>query len=179
MKKKEKNTSHFKMLSEAHRWNILKSHFETKGFVHHQIDSFNHFLNEGLQNILKGEPPIVISSKNKDSNIAGGYKKYTIIFSNPSVPKPTIIEEDRKLRGFTPIEARRRNLNYDSPIYVTVETKLEYHDQPPEFFKQERVVLGRLPIMLRSSKCYLTNMTLKERIKAGECEKRWRRLLYY
>ena len=112
------------MLSEKHRWNILKNHFDTKGFVHHQIDSFNHFLYKGIPDILKGEPPIVITPKNKDSNVAGGYKSYTINFSNPFIPKPTIIEEDRKLRGFTPIEARRRNLNYDSPIYVTVDTKL-------------------------------------------------------
>ena len=160
------------MLSEKHRWNILGSYFKKKGFVRHQIDSFDHFLGEGISNILKGEPPLVINSKNKDTGVSGHYSSYTIYFSNPYIPKPTIIEEDRKLRGFTPIEARRRNLNYDAPLYVTVRTKLEFDGkQPPEIFKQDRVVIGRIPIMLRSSNCYLSNMTPDERIKAGECEK--------
>ena len=31
-------------MSENHKWNILKNHFENKGFVHHQTESYNYFL---------------------------------------------------------------------------------------------------------------------------------------
>jgi DNA-directed RNA polymerase beta subunit len=48
---------------------------------------------------------------------------------------------------------------------------MEYSHSPPEIEKHLRIVIGRIPIMLRSSKCYLTNMTPDERIKAKECEK--------
>ena len=159
------------MLSENHRWNILGSHFKKKGFVHHQIDSFNHFLTEGIENILKGEPPLVIKPKNHDAENTSQYEYYIINISNPHISKPTVIEETRKLKGFTPAEARRRNLNYDSPVYVNIQTKIKYKDQKEETCLHKRVVLCRIPIMLRSCKCYLETMTPEERIRAGECER--------
>ena len=120
------------MLSENHRWNILGSHFKKKGFVHHQIESFNHFLTEGIESILKGEPPLVIKPKNYDSENTSQYEYYIINILNPHISKPTVIEEDRKLKGFTPAEARRRNLNYDAPVYVNIQTKIKYKNQKEE-----------------------------------------------
>jgi DNA-directed RNA polymerase II subunit RPB2 len=54
---------------------------------------------------------------------------------------------------------------------VTVTTRLEVENHEPEIEKHIRVVIGRIPIMLRSNKCYLSNMNIQQRIKAGECEK--------
>ena len=154
------------MVSEEHCWKILDNNFKNKGFVHHQTETFNSFINEGIAKILTEEPPIVITTKTKEEHVF--YTKYTITFSNVHVPSPSVIEEDRVLRGFCPSEARQRDLTYDSPIYVDVTTKLESNDCEPEIEKHRRIVIGRIPIMLRSSKCYLTNMTPNERIKAGE-----------
>jgi DNA-directed RNA polymerase II subunit RPB2 len=81
-----------------------------------------------------------------------------------------VIEENRELRNFLPSEARQRDLSYDSPIYTTITETLEIEGKEPEITKHVRVVLGRMPIMLRSNNCYLNNMTPDERIKAGECE---------
>jgi DNA-directed RNA polymerase II subunit RPB2 len=157
------------MIAEENCWNILDDNFKRKGFVHHQTESFDHFVNVGLPKIICEEPPIIIMPDKEEKTPT--YKKYTVSFSDVYVPSPTVIEEDRILRGFLPSEARQRDLYYDSPIYVTVTTSLEIEDRPPEVEKHFRVVIGRIPIMLRSSKCYLSNMTPKERIKAGECEK--------
>jgi DNA-directed RNA polymerase beta subunit len=157
------------MMSEEQCWNILGDNFKRKGFVHHQTESFDHFVNVGLPKIICGEPPITIIPDKEIKN--PGYKKYIVSFSDVYVPSPTVIEEDRTLRGFLPSEARQRDLYYDSPIYVSVTTTLEFEDRNPEIEKHFRVVIGRIPIMLRSSKCYLSNMTPSERIKAGECEK--------
>jgi len=167
-KNSEKYRLNLTMVSEQHCWDILKNNFETKGFVHHQTESFNNFINEGISKIVTEGPPIVISSKSKDDDVF--YQNYSIEFSDVFIPSPTVIEEDRTLRSFYPSEARRRDLTYDAPIYVTVTTKLEVKDEEPEIEKHRRVVIGRIPIMLRSNKCYLTNMTKTDRIKAGECE---------
>ena len=156
------------MLSEEHCWNILNDNFKKMGFVHHQIDSFNNFINFGLSKIICEEPPIVITPEKELKNSI--YKKYTIYFSDVYIPSPTIIEEDRSLKEILPNEARQRDLFYDSPIYVTITTKLEIEGCKTEIEKNVRVVIGRIPIMLRSSKCYLSSMTNSERIKAGECE---------
>jgi len=157
------------MISEEDCWNILGDNFKNKGFVHHQTESFDNFINVGLPRILCEEPPIVITPDKETKNPT--YKKYIISFSDVHIPSPTVIEEDRTLRGFLPSEARQRDLYYDSPIYVTITTTLEVEDRPPEIEKHNRVVIGRIPIMLHTNKCYLSNMTMKDRIKAGECEK--------
>lgn len=161
------------MLAEKHRWKILGDHFKTKGFVHHQTESFNHFLNLELPRIITEEPPIRISRQGSSSKERGSvdYESYTIQFSDLYIPKPTVTEEDRSLRNFCPGEARQRDLTYDSPVYVTVTTTMDQGDgSPPEVERHMRVVIGRIPIMLRSSHCYLTSMTPSDRIKAGECE---------
>ena len=165
---------HQTMLSEKHRWKILGDHFKNKGFVHHQTESFNHFLNLDLPRIITEEPPIVVSHEGestKEHNNIVDYESYTIQFSDVYIPKPTVTEEDRLLRNFYPGESRQRDLTYDSPVYVTITTTLNYgNGEPPEVERNMRVVIGRIPIMLRSSHCYLTYMTPQDRIKSGECE---------
>ena len=82
-------------------------------------------------------------------------------------PKPCIIDEDRSVRNMLPAEARQRDLTYDSPIFVNItETFLE----EKETIVHKRIIIGRIPIMLLSSKCNLSQLSKTERIKARECE---------
>ena len=156
------------MMSEDHTWNILGDHFKKKGFVHHQTESYDQFINVGIHRIITEEPEICISTKG--GKCIGAYNQYKVSFSNVYVPKPTVTEDTRVLRSFFPSEARKRDLTYDSPIYATVTETLEVEGKPSEVTEHLRVVLGRIPIMLMSGRCYLTNMTPEDRISAGECE---------
>ena len=156
------------MFSEQHTWNILGDHFKKKGFVHHQTGSFDHFINVGIHTIITEEPEILLNSKNGKN--PGSYTSYKVSFSNVHIPSPTVTEDTRVLRDFYPSEARQRDLTYDSPIYATVTETLKIEGKEPEINEHLRVVLGRIPIMLRSSKCYLSKMTPEERISAGECK---------
>ena len=156
------------MMSEQHTWNILGDHFKKKGFVHHQTGSFDHFINVGIHTIITEEPEILLNSKNGKN--PGSYTSYKVSFSNVHIPSPTVTEDTRVLRDFYPSEARQRDLTYDSPIYATVTETLKIDGKEPEINEHLRVVLGRIPIMLRSSKCYLSKMTPDERISAGECK---------
>ena len=148
------------MISEQDTWTILDDYFKKNGLVSHQVESYDHFLNVGIPSILRDEPPITIQK---------GNNKYTLSFSDVYIPLPTLIEEDREIRGFNPAEARLRDLTYESPVYVTVTETIENEGEAPEVNQYNRIVLCRIPVMLRSSKCYLTNMTPEERIQAGEC----------
>ena len=156
------------MMSEDHTWNILGDHFKKKGFVHHQTESYDQFINVGIHRIITEEPEICISTKG--DKCTGAYNQYKVSFSNVYVPKPTVTEDTRVLRSFFPSEARQRDLTYDSPIYATVTETLEVEGKPSEVTEHLRVVLGRIPIMLMSGRCYLTNMTPEDRVSAGECE---------
>ena len=148
------------MISEQDTWTILDDYFKKNGLVSHQVESYDHFVNVGIPSILRDEPPITIQK---------GNNKYTLSFSDVYIPLPTLIEEDREIRGFNPAEARLRDLTYESPVYVTVTETIENEGEAPEVNRYNRIVLCRIPVMLRSSKCYLTNMTPEERIQAGEC----------
>lgn len=149
------------MISETHAMNIIGDFFKNKGFVHHQTESFDNFINIGIQNVVKGEEIVVSQKKGQ---------KYSVRFNQVYIPSPTITEEDRTVRNIFPSEVRQRNLTYDSPIYVDIIETLEEEERETEVTYHERIKIGRIPIMLRSEKCNLYNCTKEERIRAGECE---------
>lgn len=142
-------------LSEESRWNIIKSEMSQIGLLDHQIGSYDNFLNHGIEDILENHP---VKLENR-----------TYVFKNCHIPKPFVIEEDRHRSDLFPIEARNRDLTYSSPILVDViETlHLKTGDQENIF---RRIKLCNMPIMIRSSKCHLSNMTSSARVKHGECE---------
>ena len=146
-------------VSEKYRFEVLENYFKEKGIVRHQLDTFNDYINNGIQRVVK-ENDVIIATKEQ---------KYTITFGDVYIPSPSVIEEDRSVRIIYPDEARRRDLTYDSPIFVDVTEKIEIEGRDPEINIHRRVIIGRTPIMLRSDKCNLKNLTQKERVENGEC----------
>ena len=149
-------------LDEKHTWNILNDCFKKQGFVHMQIDSFNYYINQGIQSVIDDEPNI-------ESIDSEGHKSI-IKFGEVSLSDPGIIEEDRNLKLITPSEARNRDLYYDSSILCNINETVYKNGNIVEDNLFTRVCIGRTPIMLRSDKCILNKMTNNERIKSGECE---------
>lgn len=146
------------MLSEEHIWNIIKNYSETIGLLTHQIESYNNFVTHGIHDIITADP-IQISDKHK------------FFLSNVYIPKPTVTEEDRTVNILLPNMARNRDLNYESPVLVTI---TEYIKEPGSDVVtkrvHDRIEICKIPVMLRSNLCHLTNMTKQERIQAKECE---------
>lgn len=64
----------------------------------------------------------------------------------------------------TPMECRLRNLSYSAPIFAKVEYTVAKKLLPPS-----EIVIGRMPIMLGSSKCLLSGTTYAQMAKLGEC----------
>jgi len=142
-------------------WDVIKSYFDENNLVSNQISSMNHFYTFGMQEIVDQEPPIVISDENG--------KKYEARFGQISLSPPQIIEEDRTLKKAYPMDARSRDLNYDSAIHIDISETHYNGDTVIETKDFTRVLIGRMPIMLRSSMCNLTKITMDESIKTGEC----------
>lgn len=150
------------MLTENLQWNIVYSYFKKKGYVSHQIDTFNDYINNGIQRVVE-ESDIVLNQPEY---------KYSISFGQVFIPTPSIIEEDRTIRKILPSEARQRDLTYDVPIYVNILEKIEYEDKniETEIYEHKRIIIGRTPIMLLSDKCNLKHLNKSEKIKAGETD---------
>lgn len=148
-------------LTENYKWNIMNEFFKEKGFVSHQLDTFNDYLSNGIERVVS-ENDIVINQSST--------QKYTVSFSDVYIPNPSTIEEDRTVRNMFPAEARQRDLTYDSPIFVNITEKTETQGKEDEIVEHKRIIIGRTPIMLNSIKCNLRKLNSKEKVQKGECE---------
>lgn len=149
--------------SEDLRWELVREWIQDKkGLVHHQISSYDDFLDSGIQRI--------ISTDNTVSMEHPSYK-YRMTFSNAWVGSPSVIEENRKLVAITPNECRLRDLTYASPVGVDIDEEIYYVDtRLTTRTKHHRVIIAYVPIMINSSKCNIKNLSKDERVKAGECD---------
>jgi DNA-directed RNA polymerase II subunit RPB2 len=143
-------------LQETYVWKVLESYYRKNSIVCHQIDSYNDFINFGMQEIV-----------DQESNISMG--DYTVKFGHISLAPPQVIEEDRTLVSVYPHDARRRDLNYDSAICCDVTETFINSDGNEDTKYTPKVVIGRMPVMLKSSICNLSSLSDDEQVTHGEC----------
>jgi len=103
-----------------------------------------------------------------------------IEFGNIVLSRPTITESDGSIEALMPRDARLRNLTYSSPIYLEMRkvTKVSraaqeggvpiWNDEDVQVPFQ-RILLGRIPIMIKSQYCCLRGLTDDELSRVGEC----------
>lgn len=118
------------------------------------LDSFNYFVDVELGKIMKANERV-------DSDIDPNFfLKYTNIY----VGSPRI-EENMVGYEVTPQECRLRELTYAAPIMVDVE-----YTRGRQIVARKGIVIGRMPIMLRSSRCILSRQKSDQDFaKVGEC----------
>ena len=133
---------------------LAKSYFTPNKIVQHHIDSFNKFLDVGLQKIVNEQKII-------ETDINGTYLKLGKI----RVENPIVKEADGAIEKLFPNEARLRNLSYSAPLYLEMEV-IKNGEATTEFPIEANI--GQLPIMLKSKKCNLINISDDEKIKHGE-----------
>jgi len=142
------------MYTHEHATAILKAHFEApNAIVAHQIESYNDFINFGMQSIIDQEGQVSVNN-------------YTVKFGQISLSEPQVIEEDRSLNTLYPMDCRRRDLNYDSAIFLDM-VEIFSDEEKPKIHTRE--VIGRMPVMLKSSICNLSKLSPDDQIKYGEC----------
>jgi DNA-directed RNA polymerase subunit B len=136
---------------------LLKQYFDDNSIVKANIDSFNEFIDNGMQEIVDDNrlvEPTIIPPDVDD---------YKIFLDKVWVGKPEMIEADGSKRKVFPSEARLRKLSYSAPIYMEVSS--EVNGVQRESIKTQ---VGKLPIMLKSKYCHLNNMDEEELINHKE-----------
>ncbi|KAL2436963.1 DNA-directed RNA polymerase III subunit RPC2 [Exophiala dermatitidis] len=143
------------------KWNLLPAFLKVKGLVKQHIDSFNHFVEVELKKIIDAEP-VITSDIDPDF-----YIKYENIY----VGKPRRYDEhmgdlrDSKDEStVTPNECRLRDMTYAAPILVDIR-----YTKSKVAYRRKGMPIGRLPIMLRSSRCVLANKSEAEMCAMDEC----------
>src|SRR3990167_8586875 len=140
------------MNHETTVWKILKNLFDSGEVVYNQIQSYNNFVQFGLQEIIDQESTISL-------------KDYTVKFGQVHISKPMIAENNTLLPLF-PQDARYRNLTYDAVLRVDI-TEIVNVEGKQEIRHRNAEEIGRLPVMLKSILCNLHGIYEPE--KYGEC----------
>ena len=143
------------------KFELLPAFLKVRGLVRQHIDSFNYLINEEIKKIIAAKANEKVTC-DTDPNF---YLKYT----NIHVGKPSV-EEDFIVEDITPQQCRLRDMTYAAPVTVDVE-----YTRGKEIVTNTAkngvggVTIGRIPLMLRSSRCILTGKSEEQLARLGEC----------
>lgn len=164
---------------EEHPFGIIESYFDgqhLERLVRHQIESYNHFVNFQILRTIQMFNPVTIRSENdyvpdKDKY----FLEVLITFTNFKLYPPQIHENNGATKMMLPQEAKLRNFTYASNMTVDVNIQYvirntENMDTPKIIEKVlPKITIGKLPIMLKSSVCVLTQNKHINHQYTGEC----------
>ncbi|KAF1810934.1 DNA-directed RNA polymerase III polypeptide [Eremomyces bilateralis CBS 781.70] len=141
------------------KWNLLPAFLQVKGLVKQHIDSFNYFVDVELKNIVKANQYV---RSDVDS-------RWFLKYEDIRVLAPNRVEEDNNERfagksSVTPNECRLRDMTYSAPVVVDIVYKRDKHA-----VRRRNVRVARLPVMLRSKICTLSDRTDAELAGLNEC----------
>ena len=126
------------------------------------IDSFNYFVEVELKKIVKANRKVLSDVR------ADFYLLYTDIYvGRPSRPEEDSIRDilnGQNKSTVTPNECRLREATYAAPILVDI-----LYWRGGKEVRRKGICIGRLPIMLRSDKCVLSQAGEKDMGKLQEC----------
>ncbi|XP_020887712.1 DNA-directed RNA polymerases IV and V subunit 2 [Arabidopsis lyrata subsp. lyrata] len=160
------------------------SFFDKYGLISHQLNSYNFFIQHGLQDVFESfgdmlvEPSFdVIKKKDNDWRYA------TVKFGKVTVEKPTFFSDDKELE-FLPWHARLQNMTYSARIKVNVQVEVfiktvvksdkfktgqdEYVEKKILEVKKQDILIGSIPVMVKSVLCK-TSEKGKENCRKGDC----------
>jgi len=133
-------------------WVLVDSFIKEQGLVRLHLDSYNRFIDFGLQQIIDEMGRI-------ESSIPGCYIELGAI----RVEEPSIKEAKGYTIRATPIDAKLRGFTYAAPIKLEMTL---YIDNVPRSTRKD-VVIGMMPIMVKSNRCVLSKMSREEQIRYG------------
>ncbi|CAG8591271.1 30148_t:CDS:10 [Gigaspora margarita] len=173
-------------------WTVISSFFHDKGLVRQQLDSFDEFVQNTMQEIVDENKNLVLQtfsgSQTGDGDKA---KRFYIRFGQVYLSKPTMTEADGSVQAMFPQEARLRNLTYAAPLYVNMKEEALYADprapenrgkptlaemfdenklkDDPDEETYDKVFVGKIPVMLKSTYCVLHGLDDEHLYALNEC----------
>ncbi|MDH7477180.1 MAG: DNA-directed RNA polymerase subunit B [Candidatus Bathyarchaeota archaeon] len=140
---------------------LLKAFFKEKGLVRQHLDSFNEFIDHGLQEVIDevGEIPIDVPESPYKVKLG----QVWIIDPQTRITGPYTTEVDGTKHEIYPMEARLRNLTYAAPVALEMTPVIDGREQDTEL-----VYIGNIPVMLKSKLCFLSQLSREELIACGE-----------
>ncbi|MCK4327781.1 MAG: DNA-directed RNA polymerase subunit B'' [Candidatus Diapherotrites archaeon] len=133
-------------------WEAAEAFLKENTLVKQHLDSYNHFADRKIQKII-----------DEVGEIESHQEGIKIKLGKVRVEKPRILEADGSKRKILPMEARLRNRSYVAQVFLEMGLVQDGIEK-----QTEEVFIGELPVMLKSTLCYLGEVTGDELIEAGE-----------
>jgi DNA-directed RNA polymerase subunit B len=130
----------------------MEAFIKEKGLVRQHLDSFNDFVTREIKEIVREVGRITTAEPGVHIEVV-----------DIRIGEPQFKEVEGTVEAITPMVARVRNLSYSAPMHLTV----VLYENGIETARQE-ILLGELPIMVRSVKDPTSRMSKEELIKIGE-----------
>jgi DNA-directed RNA polymerase beta subunit len=160
-------------------FHIIESYFKgqhLERLVKHQLESYNNFVNFQITKTIEMFNPVHIASEQDfDPNIKKHSLELFVTFENFNIYRPQIYENNGAIKLMFPQEARLRNFTYASAMTVDINIKYVVRTGPnlenvETFYKTlHKIHIGKLPIMLKSNICVLTQYKHVDHNQTGEC----------
>lgn len=140
-------------------WSAVEAYFsqDKNQLVRHQIDSYDDFVMNKIDQIIRGFNPIEIPFKYNMEEEIFEYKIF-VEFKNPQLTYPMVVEKNGSTSLMTPSVAINRNFTYAGNLYIDMHIDVSWYDNNhvrdgSKIIKS--INLGKLPIMVNSSYCSL------------------------
>ena len=160
---------------ENRTWDVIDTFFKQDNIlIDHHLNSFNYFMNNDLQSIIR-EKDFNLKIFNKDTwneDLQLYTETYLIEFGKIYISKPVLYDAPNK--PMYPHEARLRKLTYGANLYIDIHHKNVKID--PSTGEQEvipyptleKYPCGRMPIMVGSKYCVLSEQNNNTKMEMGE-----------
>jgi DNA-directed RNA polymerase III subunit RPC2 len=139
------------------KWKLLPHFLKMRGLMRQHIDSFNHFINVDMKQ--------VVAARSNQEVRSEADPKFFLRYTDIYVGEPNLEEEAFVTSNVTPFQCRLRDCTYSAPLFVNIK-----YTRQRQIVVKNGIQIGRIPIMLRSDKCVLNNKSPTELAALKECE---------
>jgi len=140
--------------SSDKRWPVIQNILITQGIAKQHLNSFDEFLENGLQEIINEVQQIEIENAEYP---------YTIKLGKIKFQEPRMMELDGSITHTTPAESRLRNVSYVAPLQMEASVV-----EDGKTLESKPIHIGDIPVMVKSNACILRSFTDQKLIDHGE-----------
>jgi len=136
------------------RWSIVQDILKREGVSKQHLNSFDEFIEKGLQEII---------DEIGDIEIENAEYPYKIRLDKIKLNPARMMELDGSITHITPAEARLRNVSYVCPLMMGANII-----EDGKILESRPIHVGDLPVMVRSHACKLYGFNEQKLIEYGE-----------
>lgn len=115
----------YEEITQEDCWTVISSFFDQKGLVRQQLDSFDEFVQNTMQELVDENSDLILDQADQHTGHETDMtRRYEIKFGQIYLSRPTVTEADGSVVPVFPQEARLRNLTYSAPLYIEMKKRV-------------------------------------------------------